>query len=202
MRLLIPFLKDARRFILRHGNTIQENPLQIYGAALLFSPVESLIRRSFWETRHPGFKVIRNLEHNWGPCLKEVEDMSRISSIALSHDGQELAMAGATWDTEVPSIWIRDTGAGTLLAQFNTYTHLLALAWYCDGNSFLAVTGLGQVISIEREIETESLFGFSPYATTEGYDYAAICSSGTASVVRESIADDSEGDAFKSEVFT
>ncbi|CVL07284.1 uncharacterized protein FMAN_15371 [Fusarium mangiferae] len=201
MGFLIPFLKDASRFILRHGNTIQENPLQTYGAALLFSPAESLIRRSFWETRHPGFKVIRNLEHHWGACLKEVEDLSRISSISLSHDGQELAMAGATWDTEVPSIWIRDTGAGTLLAQFNTHTQLLALTWSSDGNSLLAVTRFGQVVRIDRAIETESPFGFSPFATTERYDYAAICSSGIASVVRVS-HDDFNHDFIKSEVFT
>ncbi|CZR49580.1 uncharacterized protein FPRO_15939 [Fusarium proliferatum ET1] len=199
IRLLVSFLKDARRFILRHGNTIQENPLQIYGAALLFSPVESLIRRSFWETRHPGFKVIHNLEHNWGPCLKEVEDMSRISSIALSHDGQELAMAGATWDTDLPSIWIRNTGAGTLLARFDTDTHLLALTWSCDGNSLLAVTEFGQVVRIDRAIETNNLFGFSPYATTKGYDYAAICSSGIASLVRHD--HNINHDVIKSEVF-
>ncbi|KAF5614968.1 vegetative incompatibility het-e-1 [Fusarium sp. NRRL 25303] len=198
MCLFVPFLKDARRFILRNGDTIRKNPLQTYGAALLFSPVKSLIRRSFWETRHRGFKVIRNPEHHWGACLKEVADFSDISSISLSHDGQELAMAGLDGRTLMPSIWIRNTGAGTLLAQFNTHNQLLALTWSFDENCLLAVTKFGQVVRIDRAIETESPFGFSPYAKTERYDCAAICSSGIASMVRVSFADNFT----KSEVFT
>ncbi|KAG4291553.1 hypothetical protein FPRO06_13774 [Fusarium proliferatum] len=200
VRLLIPFLKDARRFILRHGDTIQENPLQTYGAALLFSPVESLIRRNFWETRHPGFRVIRNLEHHWGACLKKVYDDSAIFSISLSRDGQELAMAGIDRVTKWSSIWIRNTGAGTLLAQFETHTTLLALTWSCDGNSLLVVTEFGQVVRIDRAIETKKPFGFSPYATIRRYDRAAICPYGIASVVR--VSGNLYGHALKSEVFT
>ncbi|KAG5657632.1 hypothetical protein KAF25_007665 [Fusarium avenaceum] len=201
VRLHIPFLKDARRFILRHGHTIQENPLQTYGAALVFSPEESNVRHNFWETRNPGFRVICNLEHRWGACLKEVADYSIISSISVSHDGQELATAGLD-DTNVPSIWIRNTGAGILLAQFNTDTELLALAWSCDGSYILAITEFGEVVRLDRAIETTSPFGFSSYATPEGYDYAAICSSSIASVVRVSCDDDLNPNVIKSEVFT
>ncbi|KLO85058.1 Uncharacterized protein LW93_6010 [Fusarium fujikuroi] len=214
VRLLIPFLKDARRFLIRHGDTIQDNPLQTYGAALLFSPVESLIRRSFWETRHPGFKVIRNLEHHWGACLKTVFDDSVVFSISLSRDGQELAMAGIM-SMKWPSIRIRNAGAGTLLAQFKTDTIVLALTWSCDGNSLLVVTGIGQVVRIDRAIETEKSFGFSPYMTTERYNSAAgwynstaewyqsaaICCSGIASVVRVSTYG-SISNVIKSEVLT
>lgn len=202
VRLHIPFLKDARRFILRHGHTIQENPLQTYGAALVFSPVESIVRRSFWEIRNPGFRVIRHLEHRWGACLKDIADHSCITSISVSHDGQELAMAGLADDRNLPSIWIRNTGAGILLAQFNTDTALLALTWSCDGNSLLAITVFGEVVRLDRAIETTNTFGFSSYATTRGYDYAAICSSGIASVVRVSYDADFNANVIKSEVFT
>ncbi|CAJ0554472.1 Ff.00g129850.m01.CDS01 [Fusarium sp. VM40] len=168
VHLLVPFLKDARRFILRHGYTIRENPLQTYGAALIFSPVESIVRPSFWETRNPGFRVIRNLEHRWGPCLKKVKDLSSISSISVSHDGQELAMAGHSNDRTLPSVWIRNTGDGILLARFSTETPLLALTWSCDGNYLLAITEFGEVVRLDRAIETTNSFGFSIYATARG----------------------------------
>lgn len=199
VHLLVPFLKDARRFILRHGHTIRENPLQTYGAALVFSPVESIIRHSFWETRNPGFGVIRNLEYHWPTCLKQVGHNSSISSISASHDGQELALAGLDYYTNLPSVWIRNIGTGILLAQFNTDTELLALTWSCDGYYLLAVTKFGKVVRLDRAIETTNPFGISLYATPEGYDDAAICSSGIASVVRVSCAN---GEYTKSEVFT
>ncbi|KAH6963267.1 hypothetical protein DER45DRAFT_552710 [Fusarium avenaceum] len=202
VRLLVPFLKDARRFILRHGHTIRENPLQTYGAALIFTPVESIVRQIFWETRDPGIRVIRNLELRWGACLRKIEDYSHISSISVSHDGQELAMAGLTYDTNLPSIWIRNTGAGILLAQINIDTPLLALTWSSDGNSLLAITEFGEVVRIDRAMETAKPFGVSLYATPKEYDYAAICSFGIASVVRVSRTDRFNRNVIKSEVFT
>jgi hypothetical protein len=40
-------VQDSIRFILYHGSTIEQTPLQAYASALVFSPKTSLIRQQF-----------------------------------------------------------------------------------------------------------------------------------------------------------
>ncbi len=55
---LAEFLEDGLRFVLVQGSVIERCPLQTYCRALVFSPVKSVIRKQFWEERHPAIESI------------------------------------------------------------------------------------------------------------------------------------------------
>ncbi|KAG4259298.1 hypothetical protein FPRO03_12974 [Fusarium proliferatum] len=115
MRRFIPFLKDARRFILRHGDTIRENPLQTYGAALLFSPVESLIRPILpdnmtvltksnllfksWDFEALN-SVVKDLKQ---PDLRRLDGDHPIRRIAISPSGRFMITLGE--DEQSLNVW-------------------------------------------------------------------------------------------------
>ncbi|KAF2418759.1 HET-domain-containing protein [Tothia fuscella] len=66
---LLKLVHDARRFILYHKVAIENNPLQAYASALMFSPTSSLIRKLF---RHeePAWITIRPaIGDEWSACL-------------------------------------------------------------------------------------------------------------------------------------
>jgi WD40 repeat protein len=128
------FVQDAKRFVLYHHHAILMGPLQIYASALLFSPSQSLTRRSFakdlpsWVTTQNGNvspakwpSSIYVLEHHRYP----------VNSVQFSHDMSLLL----TTCSKVTNVW--DTSTGLRLEAFEgdffTYsiflsnTHLIAI---------------------------------------------------------------------------
>ena len=91
MDRLAEFLADALKFFLAHGLVIEQTPLQTYSAALVFSSMNSLIRKQFWHERFPALQSIWGTEENWDPCLQILNNDSSISSVAFSPDGKTLA---------------------------------------------------------------------------------------------------------------
>lgn len=108
MRALV---EDARRFILSNRSIIERAPLQIYASALVFSPKQSFVRKSYsgqlptWLIRNP------TVEDRWGSCVQNLEATSRISHkamISFSYDGKYIAAILTSGDIEV---WSTATGA-------------------------------------------------------------------------------------------
>jgi WD40 repeat protein len=62
---LISFLVDARYFVAYFTAVIQKFPLQLYNSALMFSPVESKIRRLFWKEVPAWIKKYPNVPEDW-----------------------------------------------------------------------------------------------------------------------------------------
>ena len=87
------FLSDAKRFILQNRWIIDIAPLQLYSSAIIFAPIESVIRAQFerpiqWICRLP------EVPPAWGLKLQKLEGHSRpVNAVAFSHDGQLLASA-------------------------------------------------------------------------------------------------------------
>src|SRR5579862_3428098 len=86
---LLTMVQDAIRLIHRFGAIIEEAPLQIYCAALAFSPRNSEIWRQFRNQKHPRIKSVLHAEETWGPVRGTLEGHSHwVWSVIFSPDGK------------------------------------------------------------------------------------------------------------------
>jgi WD40 repeat protein len=91
---LVQLIQDARRFIIYYKGAIKGYPLQIYAAALLFSPTGSLIRQLFRHEEPETISIKLAPSDGWSACLQTLEGYSGgVSSVAFSHDSARLASA-------------------------------------------------------------------------------------------------------------
>ncbi|KAL0933735.1 nwd1 protein [Colletotrichum truncatum] len=105
---LIEVVRDARRFVLSHGYMIETCPLQVYIAALLFSPTDSIIRQFFEDEAPAWIKVITEEEASWDACLQTLEGHGdRVVSVACSSDGRHFGSGSVDMTVKV---WDAATG--------------------------------------------------------------------------------------------
>lgn len=97
------FLDDVVRFLLTNRYIIDRVPLQIYGAALAFSPHRSIVRQGFWQERLPFLKQVEGIDVDWTECLQTMMvENSTIRAVAFSSDGKLVATAS---DNGTLGIW-------------------------------------------------------------------------------------------------
>ncbi|EHK19869.1 uncharacterized protein TRIVIDRAFT_46923 [Trichoderma virens Gv29-8] len=105
---LLELAQDSQRFIRRSSSVIVNNPLQVYTSALIFSPLNSFIRKVFKEEEPKWLKVKPRVEYNWSPYLQTLKGHGgTVESVAFSADGLYLA-SGSSDDTI--KIWDTITG--------------------------------------------------------------------------------------------
>ncbi|KAJ5692729.1 hypothetical protein N7462_002152 [Penicillium macrosclerotiorum] len=81
---LINLLKDADRFALKNLSVMEQAPLQIYGTALILSPLASQIRARHWEERFDFIKDIKGVARSWDPCLMTLDTPQGLGAIKFS----------------------------------------------------------------------------------------------------------------------
>ncbi|KAL7928858.1 hypothetical protein V8C35DRAFT_220486 [Trichoderma chlorosporum] len=117
------FLEDARRFILSHKQAIKTAPLQVYASALIFSPVNSLIKQRFKSEEFKGVTLKFPVREDWDECLQILGGHSKyVSSVAFSHDSRLVATSS---DDKAVRIWNADTGECLHALEQQGYTRLV-----------------------------------------------------------------------------
>ncbi|KAK1997162.1 WD40 repeat-like protein [Colletotrichum falcatum] len=102
------FIKDANKVITTFGSMIEQTPLQIYGALILFSPVSSKVRQRFWDQR-PRDLCIQGIKSDWDAPDQTYEGHHNlVTTVVFSLDNQ--LVATASWDKTV-QLWDAATGA-------------------------------------------------------------------------------------------
>ncbi len=89
------FVHDSRRFILANMAIIERAPLQMYSAALLFSPETSIVRQQFAQSIPAWVRRRPKMQPHWSANVLTLSCGSVVESIALSPNDQLLASATA-----------------------------------------------------------------------------------------------------------
>ncbi|GIJ88172.1 hypothetical protein Asppvi_007090 [Aspergillus pseudoviridinutans] len=105
---LINRLRDARRFVLYYKTVIENYPLQVYAAGLIFSPASSITRKQF-KNSEPAWLIRKpTTEESWSACLQTLEGHSdEVASATFSHDSKLLASAS---EDNTIKVWDASSG--------------------------------------------------------------------------------------------
>lgn len=101
-------LEDAHRFTLFHKRAIESAPLQVYAAALVFSPSQSRVRELFIAEEPEWILVKPHAETRWPASLNILEGHTgEIRAIVFSHDSS--LVASGSEDNTI-RLWRTSTG--------------------------------------------------------------------------------------------
>ncbi|KAF2830311.1 hypothetical protein CC86DRAFT_443354 [Ophiobolus disseminans] len=107
--VLYAFVHDMKRFALYGRSPIELAPLQVYGSALVFAPLKSLVKRQFAEQLFHWVERLPRVDNDWSACLQTLEGHGdSVMSVAFSHDS--IRLASASYDRTV-KIWDANSGA-------------------------------------------------------------------------------------------
>lgn len=125
---LTQLIYDARRFILRFRGVIEAAPLQVYASALIFSPVNSLVRE-LYQAEQDICTIPKDFtEIDWDSCLQtlELEGHEGLTLATFAPDGR---LASATADG-----WVQIWDKGLCVQDFEAHrSHVSRVVFSPDG---------------------------------------------------------------------
>ena len=89
---------DARRFFQYFRNILQSFPLQVYYAGILFSPEDSMLRKSFSQDGPSHLQVVKHGDIGWSPSLANLDIHHGIKNVVTTavcfcHDTRKIAFS-------------------------------------------------------------------------------------------------------------
>ena len=113
-----------------HKQAIEDNPLQAYASALIFSPARSLTRGLFKHEEPKWITIKPLMRDEWSACLQTLEGHSAgVNSVAFSRDSTRLA--SGSYDNTV-KIW--DASSGKCLRTLQIGKALLDISFNATGS--------------------------------------------------------------------
>ncbi len=101
---LVRFLEDTEKFIQSHQSIIGRAPLQVYGSALVFTPMMSEVKKAYWKERWHFIKTAANIEDRWDEYQDTLEYADCVTAVYFSPDRKMLVSVSndgtaRLWDT-------------------------------------------------------------------------------------------------------
>jgi WD40 repeat protein len=116
--LLKDFVHDAIRVLRQFRPAIEEAPLQVYCATLIFAPQNSLVRQIFKQEAPRWISPLPRVRTEWSPCLQALEGHTKtVNSVVFSPNGQQLASCSGDYTVR---LW--DAASGACLQTFEGHT--------------------------------------------------------------------------------
>ncbi|KAI1621217.1 hypothetical protein EDD37DRAFT_659562 [Exophiala viscosa] len=141
---LLEVVRDGRRFIMNHKHAIEISPLQVYGSALMFSPIGSLIRGLFKHEESNWIVIQPPMRDGWSACLQTLEGHSGlVNSVTFSHDSTRLASAS---NDGTIKIW--DAGSGACLHTLKNHSAFVNSVTFSHDSARLASASFDHMIKI------------------------------------------------------
>ncbi|KAK4075235.1 hypothetical protein Purlil1_12725 [Purpureocillium lilacinum] len=105
----VNFLEDTEKVVRSHRWIIEQAPLQVYGSALVFSPMSSEVRATQWTKRLSFIAMSADTRQYWDAHKQTLEGhIDPIRAIAFSPDGKTL---GSVSHDNTVRLWDPATGA-------------------------------------------------------------------------------------------
>ncbi|PQE09262.1 Vegetative incompatibility HET-E-1 protein [Rutstroemia sp. NJR-2017a BBW] len=138
------FLYDAKRFILMYLSIAESSPLQLYSAALVFSPKDSIIRNLYQNYVPNWIPLQPEVESDWNNVLQTLEGHSRpVHSVNFSHDSILLASV-----SEDKTIKVWDTATGSLQQTLEGHSRPVYSVAFSHNSTLLASASVDETIKV------------------------------------------------------
>ncbi len=116
------FVNDAKRVVLASADVMEENPLQTYCSALVFTPLNSLVRHQFFHEVPSWITRLPEVDEDWSALVQTFEDASNWNSyriIAFSPDGHLIV-------SDAHDVRFLDPATGTSTGRINVADHQIS----------------------------------------------------------------------------
>ncbi|KAF7183375.1 hypothetical protein CNMCM7691_003574 [Aspergillus felis] len=174
---LINRLRDARRFVLYYKTVIENYPLQVYAAGLIFSPASSITRNQF-KISEPAWLIRKpTTEESWSACLQTLEGHSdEVTSATFSHDSRLLASASG--DNTI-KVW--DASSGQCIQTLEGHSDLIYSVMFSHDSKLLTSASKDNTIKVwdahnSQCLQTIKEHSSSVYSVIFSYDSKLLAS--------------------------